>query len=153
MPDWTAPSTLEANSVHHGYATAKADSLEVLSVVGSVVFAGGANGGNPTRGWYGKLDPGGFVLPHSDAGPWMERWHYPIQPAGYIWQEDGGIVESPLDPFQVFHHRPHAIWNPHHIARVHLIVEYNNEIDEPYHALEMFDPLPEMQALVEAAAY
>lgn len=143
MPDWTAPSTLEKNSVHHGYATAKADTQEVLSIVG-------ANGGIPFRGWYGKLDPGGFVLPHSDAGPWVERWHFPIQPAGYVWQEDEGIIESPIDPFRIAHHRPHAVWNPHHIARIHLMVEYKNVIDEPYHVLEMFDPLPEMKALVEA---
>ena len=144
MPDWSQPSTLEATSVHHGYATAKASSLQVLSVVGP-------NGGIPVKGWYARLDPGGFILPHTDAGPWVERWHYPIQPAGYIWQEDDGIVESPLDPFQVAHHRPHAVWNPHHIARIHLIVEYDNAIDEPTRGLEVFDPLPEMADLVRNA--
>ena len=145
MPVWSLPSTLEATSVHHGYATAKAIALQVLSVVGP-------NGGIPVKGWYARLDPGGFILPHTDQGPWVERWHYPVQPAGYIWQEDDGVVESPLDPFHVKHWRPHAVWNPHHIPRVHLIVEYDNAIDEPTRGLEVFDPLPEMADLVQNAS-
>ena len=142
--DWSLPSTLEATTVHHGYATAPADDLKVLSVVGIM-------GGIPMKGWYAKLDPGGFILPHTDQGPWKQRWHYPIQPAGYVWQEDDGITEAPLDVFPVKHWRRHAVWNPHDIARIHLIVEYDNDIDEPFRDLEVFDPLPEMAELVRNA--
>ena len=149
MPDWSQPSTYTTGTgVHHGYATARASVDDYKETVPSDERP---NYDQFERAWYAKLDPGGFILPHTDAGPWVERWHYPIQPAGYIWQEDDGIVESPLDPFQVAHHRPHAVWNPHHIARIHLIVEYDNAIDEPTRGLEVFDPLPEMADLVRNA--
>ncbi len=148
MPDWSLPSTLEATTVHHGYATAKASADDYLQTV----FPDERPNYDPfVRAWYAKLDPGGFILPHIDQGPWIERWHYPIQPAGYVWQEGEGVIESPLDMFPVKHWEPHAVWNPHHIARIHLIIEYDNEVDEPTRDLEVFDPLPEMHDLVRNA--
>ena len=149
MPDWSLPSTYTTGTgVHHGYATAKATSLQVLSVVGP-------NGGIPVKGWYARLDPGGFILPHTDQGPWVERWHYPVSGRGYVWAEwDDGkrhITLRYYDQYRMNHHKPHAVWNPYAEPRVVLIVEYDNAIDEPYRDLEVFDPLPEMVDLVQNA--
>ncbi len=153
MPDWSLPSTLEATSVHHGYATAKAPQ-EALPYPDQ----GGLPGYRLARVaklWYAKLDPGGFILPHTDQGPWVERWHYPISGRGYVWGEWEGrksyITLRYYDPYRMNHHRPHAVWNPYDEPRVILIVEYDNPIDESTRDLEVFDPLPEMADLVQNA--
>ncbi len=87
----------------------------------------------------------------------MERWHYPISGDGFVWGEWDGwdaIVHGMTEPYRMNHHKPHAVWNPYGNLpepRIILIVEYDNEIDEPYRDLEVFDPLPEMADLVENA--
>ena len=153
MPDWSLPSTLEATSVHHGYATAKATVDDLLKVDAGTWTA--ADDHLFLRAWYAKLAPGGFILPHTDQGPWMERWHYPISGVGEVWQEwEDGEIETRsvrLAQYRMMHHKPHAVWNPLDEPRVVLIVEYDHAVDEPYRDLEVFDPLPQMEALVRNA--
>lgn len=72
--------------------------------------------------WWAALGPGGFVVPHIDAGPpFYERWHFPIEPAGFFW-EDGEYYE-PTEPFKVRHWLPHAVWNPTNKTRIHIMAE------------------------------
>jgi len=129
------PSTYSVNGVHHGYRTATAapqdtDHPDAIKV------------------WWGCLDPGGFIVPHIDAGPYHRRWHYPTEPGGYVWN-NGVTVESPTEPFEITHWEPHAVWNPGPTRRVHLIVETSEKV-EGESGLVMCDMLPEIQELIDA---
>jgi len=142
---WSQPSTYKLTGVHHGYRTAPAniDDLDLYSVDDRAVKA-----------WWGMLEPGGFIVPHIDASPWFVRWHYPIEPAGYIWQLgatgfDGVTVESPSEPFEIRHYEPHAVWNPGPARRVHLIIELSERVPGDS-GLVMCGMLPEIQELIDA---
>jgi hypothetical protein len=145
--NYSAPSTYRGTNVHHGYATAKADPLELLDVYPEILAP---EGRWITKTWFGKLDPGGFIIPHIDQGPWTERWHYPIESAGWTWQQSTGYVQAPTEPFPIRHWEPHAVWNDTDRPRVHLLVEYDNSIDLPHSGLVFCDMLPEVQAMLDA---
>lgn len=155
-PAYSQPSVYDgpAGCVHHGYSTAKADPLASPNNIL-------ASGAEPINAWYAKLEPGGFIVPHIDQGPWRERWHYPISGQGYVWQEWGvdqwrrGIasVVMPTDPYQMNHHRPHAVWNPLTNLpepRVILIVEFDNPVDQPTTDLIICPMIPQVQEMIDA---
>ena len=150
---WSNPSTYsEGTGVHHVYATAPADLRHVRSDAG--IYSDG--GLLPTHAWYAKLDPGGFIVPHIDQGPWRERWHYPISGRGEVWQswEDGDWYYA-MDfyaaegPYRMNHHKPHAVWNPYDEPRIILIVEYDNPVDQPTTDLILCDMIPEVQTMID----
>lgn len=149
-PAYSQPSVYDgpAGRVHHGYSTAKADPLASPNNI----FASGAE---PVNAWYAKLEPGGFIVPHVDQGPWLERWHYPISGVGYVWQDwddDGETyrMHRYTNPYRMNHHRPHAVWNPYDEPRVILIVEYDNPIDQPTTDLIIGPMIPQIQEMIDA---
>jgi hypothetical protein len=100
--------------------------------------------------WWAKLEPGGFVVPHIDAGhPFHERWHIPVEPAGWFW-EDGMYIKAPDTVFEVHHWKPHAVWNPTDKVRIHIIVDRDIvPADAPESsALILTDMIPEVAALM-----
>ncbi len=152
---WSQPSTYsEGTGVHHGYSTAKAThwltgvQLDLSKPLSTA--------------WYAKLEPGGFIVPHIDEGPWVERWHYPISGKGLVWQEwddpgpsqrlwdseDGSAAWSYV-PYRMNHHKPHAVWNPYDEPRIVLIVEYDNPVDQPTTDLILCDMIPEVQTMID----
>ncbi len=155
---WSQPSTYTTGTgVHHGYSTAPADTLPSFLDISKALIDGA---------WYAKLDPGGFIVPHVDQGPWVERWHYPISGKGYVWAEwdyqDPGTgqllghwVGPPFttlryyDPYRMNHHQPHAVWNPYAEPRVVLIVEYDNPVDQPTTDLILCDMIPEVRTMID----
>ena len=154
--DWSNPSTYTTGTgVHHGYATAKVpDSDTYPELASGAVFYNRW----PASAWYAKLDPGGFIIPHIDQGPWMERWHYPISGQGRVWQEwdEDGISPMMVDtrlatfaPYRMNHHQPHAVWNPFDYPRVVLIVEYDTPVDQPTADLILCDMIPEIQTMID----
>lgn len=74
------------------------------------------------------IEPGGFITPHRDAGPWFERWQIPIVTSG------GGLTGPPGDAFPVTHWEPHFVTNRGDTARIHLVVDRDVLVDR--------DPLP-----------
>ena len=146
--DWSNPSTYsEGTGVHHGYSTAPADTLPSFLDISKALIDGA---------WYAKLNPGGFIVPHIDQGPWRERWHYPISGRGEVWQswEDGDWYYA-MDfyaaegPYRMNHHKPHAVWNPYDQPRIVLIVEYDNPVDQPTTDLILCDMIPEVQTMID----
>ena len=153
---WSNPSTYsEGTGVHHGYSTAPADTLPSFLDISKALIDGA---------WYAKLNPGGFIVPHIDQGPWRERWHYPISGQGYVWQdwnpddEDRDphfqflTMRNPSDvqtPYRMHHHLPHAVWNPYDEPRIVLIVEYDNPVDQPTTDLILCDMIPEVQTMID----
>ncbi len=80
-PAYSAPSTYggPAGRVHHGYSTAKADARDIEDRAVYHLI-------EPLSAWWAKLEPGGFIVPHIDQGPYHERWHYSESGVGEVWQ-------------------------------------------------------------------
>ena len=151
LPAFSIPSTFDTgrgngngNVVHHGYSTAKADLFDVTRRWDQTDDA--------VKAWWTRLDPGGFIVPHIDQGPWQERWHFPSSGAGYIWQEsdEDGALYPRHSSYAVKHWQPHAVWNPFDEPRVILIVEYDLPIDHPSSDLVICDMIPAVQELIDA---
>jgi len=148
---WSMLSTYtEGTGVHHGYATAPAHARSKWAV-------DIAAHGEVSNAWYAKLDPGGFIVPHVDQGPWRERWHYPTSGNGYVWQYEDvakvgsvGLIRRLSEPYRMNHHKPHAVWNPHNEPRIILIVEYDNPVDQPTTDLILCPMIPEVQEMIDA---
>lgn len=144
---WSNASTFEATGVHAGYRTAPGTTRDLEHVAPYSLEV-------PTihRIWWGMLEPGGYIVPHIDKGPWKTRWHYPVEPAGYVWQESTGVLESPELPFPIRHWEPHAVWNPGPNRRVHLIVEFDEtpkDVPGPPYELVLCDMIPEMGEVLD----
>ncbi len=164
---WSNPSIYsEGTGVHHGYSSAPADVPNPSEIT---YYAGkdDSDAAPANKAWYAKLDPGGFIVPHVDQGPWVERWHYPISGKGYVWAEwdyhdpvTGQVLghwrPSPFttlryyDPYRMNHHKPHAVYNPFDEPRIILIVEYDNPINQPTTGLIICDMIPQVQEMIDA---
>jgi len=77
--------------------------------------------------WIAKVPAHGFIGPHIDEGPYHERWHVPIVPAGTF---DGRVVEAGVS-FPVHHWEAHRVDNPTDLDRIHLVIDRNAMVDVP----------------------
>lgn len=114
---WSLPSDVAVTRVHHGYrrvvaVEAGAVRLPELSWLWEPL--------NPVwSAWFSWIDPGGFILPHVDAGPYRERWQIPITSDGLL----NGAALTPGVPHRVHHHIPHEVVNPGPGPRVVLVAD------------------------------
>jgi hypothetical protein len=77
--------------------------------------------------WIARVPPHGFIGPHIDEGPYHERWHVPIHPAGTF---DGREVEAGVS-FPVKHWESHQVDNPTTRPRIHLVIDRDVMVDVP----------------------
>lgn len=85
--------------------------------------------------WVSRIEPGGLIHPHIDAGPYRERWQVPIQPAGVM----NGVEATAGVPFRVEHWKPHSVENTSDRARIHLVIDrdvFVNNTPAPYQKIE-----------------
>lgn len=148
---WSLPTRYAENHVHHGNRRVQlagggrfqkaADPFRfVLDDFAPVHYA-----------WLSWLDPGGFITPHRDAGPWRERWQIPIHAAGCL--DESGDQSVPVDgvPFRVRHWDKHSVWNVGDQPRIHIVLDRDVWLDLPPAPFATF-PIPaEFAALVDAA--
>lgn len=120
---FSAPSRVEDTGVHDGYAT-------IPLVKGGrwrPAATRFAEWLDPTVVWavVSRLEPGGYLLPHRDKGPWWPRVHVPIEPAGWYWDTEVGAIQfdQPGTEYVVRHHLPHAVWNDTNRVRIHLVID------------------------------
>jgi hypothetical protein len=147
---WSLPSSYSVTGVHHGYRQ-----VTIVSAGRPQALAGPwrfvLDELAPVRtAWLSWIDPGGFIRPHRDAGPWHERWQVPINAAGAF---HAGDVTHPVDgrAFQVEHWAPHAVTNRADRPRIHLVLDRDVLVDRPAEPFALY-PLPgDMADLVEAA--
>lgn len=101
--------------------------------------------------WLSWIDPGGFIIPHRDAGPWRERWQVPILAAGEFHADETTV---PIDgrAFPVTHWRPHAVTNRTDHPRIHLVLDRDVWLDEPHAPFALFPVPDDMTDLVSAAS-
>ncbi len=79
---WSKPSTIDATGVHHGYQQITLHPHDRL-------FQWLNSDHQPIkRAWLSRILPGGYVLPHRDASPYLERWQIPVIPAGSLEYHD-----------------------------------------------------------------
>jgi hypothetical protein len=109
---WSLPSSFAATGVHHGYRR--------LDLPGEGWFDYVLEQFQPIRTVWGSwIDPGGFIIPHRDAGPYYERWQIPIITSGQFEDYD----QEPGHAFKVEHWLPHSVWNTGEGPRVHLVLD------------------------------
>jgi hypothetical protein len=75
--------------------------------------------------WVSRIEPGGLVHRHIDAGPYRERWQVPIQPAGVM----NGVEAVAGIPFRVRHFEPHSVENDTDRARIHIVIDRDVLVD------------------------
>jgi hypothetical protein len=146
---WSLPSHYRDTRVHHGYRRVPLISdgyrhrhaehfAVVLEAFEPVVGA-----------WLSALDPGGFITPHRDAGPWWQRWHVPIEVAGRVTFGGVTFVPTPGRPFPAAHWEPHWLINDTARWRVSLVIDRRHAVDRPLGPF-VREPVPaELEPLIE----
>lgn len=84
--------------------------------------------------WISRVPAGMKIGPHVDQGPYRERWHVPVLPAGTF----NGRPCLPGVSFPVEHWRPHRVDNPTDHDRIHLVIDRDviaNETVAPFQRL------------------
>lgn len=77
--------------------------------------------------WVARVPAHGFIGPHIDEGPYHERWHVPIYPAGTF---DGREVQAGMS-FPVKHWESHQVDNPTDKDRIHVVIDRDVMVDVP----------------------
>lgn len=118
---WSAASNIADTGAHHGYR-------QVGIVVGGHLevpeFADVLAQFTPVRAaWLSRIEPGGYVLPHIDAGPYCERWQIPFTTDGALFHGDEMVTHEVGVPFQVRHFDWHEVRNESDADRVSLVVD------------------------------
>lgn len=117
---WSLPSTFAGTGVHEGYRRIQLITGGFVQSPYAELFEFVTREFEPIdKVWLSYIDPGGFIIPHIDAGPWRERWHVPIQAAGLFNEQ------RPEDavPFQVQHWAKHWVTNDTDHPRIHLVID------------------------------
>ncbi len=151
IPDtaWTAPSNYQDNRIHHLYQRCEIVRAGLWDPAGLwdlvpfpfldlMVQLGQDQGALVHDAWLSRIAPGGYIVPHTDASRWRERWHIPIQTAGWTYINHIDDVDhvhydicTPGDvgvPFQVQHWLPHSVENNSDRDRIHLVIDLDRYV-------------------------
>lgn len=126
---WSQPSDVADNGAHHRYR-------QVSVVVGGHLevpeFAGVLAPFAPVRSaWLSRIEPGGFVLPHIDAGPFFERWQIPFTSDGCLLHDGIPVAHEVGVPFPVRHFDWHEVRNDGVADRVSLVIDRDVPLPVP----------------------
>ena len=145
---WSLTSTYSDTGVHHGYRRV------VLVSAGhwkpyADLFGFVWDAMSPIRDvTLSRLEPGGFIAPHRDAGLWFERWQVPIVTAGQ-WHGEGAHQPEAGVAFPVAHWEPHAVTNRGAGPRIHLVIDRDIPIRRDSLPFETFHTPDDMADLVD----
>lgn len=108
------PSKYETTKAHDGYRQTQ-DLAPFGWVLGE--FA-------PVRSaWLSVIEPGGYIVPHVDGGPYWERWQVPIHPSGRMVEDGRELTQLAGVPFRVRQWLTHEVVNDGDRDRVHLVID------------------------------
>lgn len=120
---WTPPSVHTATNGTHGYRVVSLVELGRRRPAADR-FGFVLDEFEPVwSAWLSRIEPGGFIVRHIDAGPYHERWHVPISPAGEGLTGEAGVA------FPVRHWEPHAVTNPTQRPRIHIVLDRERIVD------------------------
>lgn len=151
VPDnvWSLASTFHDTGVHHGYrrvvlvsAGQRQPHAELFGFVLDELAP-------VWDAWLSWIEPGGFIVPHCDAGPWWERWQVPIAAAGDWHTESGDFTPRTGEAFPVQHWEPHAVTNRGDTPRIHLVVDRHHLLERKPLPFAKFPPSADMADLIE----
>lgn len=133
---WSRPSDYGQTNVHHGYRQCSLVSggrwLPNAEPFGFVLDALA-----PVReAWLSRIEAWGFIVPHVDRGPWLERWQIPITASGLWLTDDETTRVGDGAAYRVEHWKPHSVVNDQPTERIHLV------LDRDVPAAEDADPTP-----------
>lgn len=139
--DWTEATAYADNAVSHGYRSAPFDGAVDLGVPDEKLI----------MARYAMLEPGGFITNHVDGlKEYYCRFHLPLEPAGWYWDERVGLVENPDELFEVRHWLNHAVGNPTDRRRIHVVFDTLPVIHHGQSAGAVHKPwIPQIRTLVE----
>jgi hypothetical protein len=137
--DWSLPSTFAQTGTQHGYRR-----LQLVDhgyfLADAAPFAFVFDEFAPIHiSWISWIDPGGFIVPHHDRGPYYERWHVPIYSAGWTEQYDERMEPEDGVPLRVKHWLKHEVSNPSDRPRVHLIIDRAVRVDVPTQPFKIYE--------------
>jgi len=149
---WSQPSSYTETGVHHGYrrvvlvsACRRQEHAELFDFVWDVL--------DPVRdAWLSWIDPGGFVIPHRDPGPWLQRWQVPIAAAGQWRSPDDTFTPRPGVAFPVEHWLPHAVVNRGDTPRIHIVADRDVRLNVPPQPFETCPVPADMADLIERSS-
>lgn len=147
---WSLPSAFADTHVHHGYRRVVLVSAGRLQPPYADLFGFVWDKLAPVwDAWLSWIDPGGFIVPHRDGGPWRERWQVPIDPSGQWHYAESSFTPRAGEAFTVRHWEPHAVVNCGDTPRIHLVVDRDIRLDRQPLPFRTF-PVPEdMADLIE----
>lgn len=141
---WSLPSTYRDTGVHHGYrrvvlvsAGKPQPHAQLFEVVWEALTP-------VADAWLSWIEPGGFIVPHRDAGPWRERWQVPIEPSGQWCGQP-----TPVEAFTVRHWEPHMVTNRGPRPRIHIVVDRDIRVGPDPEPFATFDIPGDMADLIE----
>jgi hypothetical protein len=126
---WSNPSTFSDTQVHHGYRQVTVVLGGVLAVpaLGWLVeqFA------PVTSAWLSRIEPGGFIVEHVDAGPYLERWQVPFTEGGTLFDNGNPVTHAVGVPFRVRQYDWHSVRNESLADRIALVIDRAVPLDVP----------------------
>lgn len=149
---WSLPSAYANTGVHHGYRRV------VLVSAGhhqphADLFGFVWDELDPIRdAWLSWIDPGGFIAPHRDPGPWWERWQVPIAASGDWRSLDASFRPESGVAFPVKHWEPHAVANRGANPRIHIVIDRDVRLALPPLPFETYPTSADMADLIERSS-
>lgn len=147
MGAWSNPSTFAQTKVHQGYRQVMlVTSGEVLALRHPLTKPFGP--ANPFQfvidelkpvwdAWLSWIEPGGFIIPHRDGGPYRERWQVPICTAGSFDQNGAEFSAQEGIPFRVKQWEKHSVNNNTEHARIHIVLDRDVLVEQPSQAFAL----------------
>ncbi|MEE3066576.1 MAG: aspartyl/asparaginyl beta-hydroxylase domain-containing protein [Actinomycetota bacterium] len=145
---WSLPSRFTETGVHHGYRRVvlvnnghHKPHAELFGFVWDAM--------HPIRdATLSRIDPGGFIAPHRDGGPWQQRWQIPIVASGQ-WHAQETFNPQPGKAFEARHWEQHAVTNRGDGPRIHLVVDRDIPVDREALPFATFPVPADMADLIE----
>lgn len=138
---WSLPSTYTETRVHHGYRRVVLVSAGQLGAFAPHFDYILEQLAPVYDAWLSWIEPGGFIAPHRDAGPWRERWQVPVSAAG-DWCGTETFTPTNGQAFPVEHWARHAVVNRTDQPRIHLVIDRDIWIARPPEPFEVY-PIPD----------
>jgi hypothetical protein len=151
-PAWSFPSAYGVTGVHHGYCRVELVSSGYWQSHAAAFRALLDRFAPVHAAWLSRIDAGGFIVPHRDAGPWRERWQVPLEPAGEFHGADRFTPTTGV-PFQVEHWAAHAVANDTDHPRIHLVIDRDVLLDLAPEPFAVFPVPDDMAALVRRSLH
>lgn len=118
---WSLSSRFAETRAHHGY---RQITVVLAGRIERPEFTDLLTPLAPVRGaWLSRLEPGGYIVEHIDAGPYYERWQIPLSPHGRLFQDGEPVACEVGVPYMVRQFDWHHVRNDDEGDRIALVVD------------------------------